>query len=174
MLCLLRSLLLTLRDCARARGVLQLELLALRHQLQVLERTRPRRVPLTRWDRLLWVWLSRRWTAWRGALVIVKPETCEKRKSVCVKMGHAIAEAVAYLHDHPAETLALLKKRFGTLDDKILAAGFEQIRKATSRPPIVVRGAFENGERYSIEAGLLKAEEKLKSYDGLFTDEYVR
>ena len=42
------------------------------------------------------------------------------------------------------------------------------------RPPIVVVGAFENGERYSIEAGLLKPEEKLKSYDGLYTDEYVR
>src|SRR5882724_3244084 len=54
------------------------------------------------------------------ATIIAKPETCEKRKSVCVKMGHAIAEAVAYLHDHPAETLALLKKRFATLDDKVL------------------------------------------------------
>ena len=26
-------------------------------------------------DRWLWVWLSRRWNAWRTALVIVKPET---------------------------------------------------------------------------------------------------
>ncbi len=26
-------------------------------------------------DRLLWVWLSRVWTGWRSALVIVKPET---------------------------------------------------------------------------------------------------
>jgi NitT/TauT family transport system substrate-binding protein len=108
------------------------------------------------------------------ATFIVKPETCEKRKSVCVKMGRALAEAVGYLHDHPAETLALLKKRFASLDDKVLAAGFEQVRKAAPRPPIVVRGAFENGERYSIEAGLLKEEDKLKSYDGLYTDEYVK
>ena len=34
--------------------------------------------------------------------------------------------------------------------------------------------ALENGEIYSIEAGLLKPEDKLKSYDGLYTDEYVK
>ena len=27
------------------------------------------------WDRLLWVWLSRLWTGWQSALLIVKPET---------------------------------------------------------------------------------------------------
>ena len=46
------------------------------------------------------------------ATLITKPETCEKRKSLCKKMGRAMTEAVAYLRDHPAETLALLKKRF--------------------------------------------------------------
>jgi hypothetical protein len=30
---------------------------------------------LTKSDRWLWTWLSRSWTAWRTALVIVKPET---------------------------------------------------------------------------------------------------
>ena len=69
------SLLLTLRSCARSRVVLQLEVLALRHQLQVLQRSRPRRLRLARADRWLWVWLSRVWNEWRAALVIVKPET---------------------------------------------------------------------------------------------------
>jgi putative transposase len=69
------SLLLTLRECGRSRAALQFELLALRHQLHVLERSRPRRLRLTRADRLLWVWISRVWKEWRGALVIVTPET---------------------------------------------------------------------------------------------------
>ena len=42
------------------------------------------------------------------------------------------------------------------------------------RSPVTLRAALENGERYSIEAGLLKPEDKLKSYDGLYTDEYVK
>lgn len=69
------SLLFTLRASLRDRAALQLEILALRHQLQVLERTRPRRVRLTRSDRLLWAWLSGVWRGWRVAVVIVKPET---------------------------------------------------------------------------------------------------
>jgi putative transposase len=69
------SLLLTLRSCAQSRATLQLEILALRHQLQVLERSRLRRLRLARADRLLWTWLSRVWTGWRAALVIVEPET---------------------------------------------------------------------------------------------------
>jgi transposase InsO family protein len=71
----LLSFLLTLRTCARSRAALQLEVLALRHQLQVLHRSRHRRVRLAKTDRWLWVLLSRLWTEWRLALVIVKPET---------------------------------------------------------------------------------------------------
>jgi hypothetical protein len=68
-------LLLIIRDSTRSRARLQLELLALRHQLQVLQRTRPRRVRLAMPDRWLWVCLSRVWTEWRTALVIVEPAT---------------------------------------------------------------------------------------------------
>jgi hypothetical protein len=75
MLTVLISLLLALRDCLRARAVLHLELLALRHQIHVLTRSRPLRPRLTRTDRLRWIWLSWVWHGWPAALVIVKPET---------------------------------------------------------------------------------------------------
>jgi hypothetical protein len=64
----------TLRDTFCMRAALQLELLAQRQQLVVLTRksTPPRLRPA---DRLFWVLLSRLWPGWRGALVIVRPET---------------------------------------------------------------------------------------------------
>ena len=71
----LRSLVRTLRLSPRTRAALQLEILASQHQLRVLERSRPARVPLCRSDRLLWVLLSKIWSQWRTAVVIVKPET---------------------------------------------------------------------------------------------------
>ena len=50
------TLLLTLRSGARSRAALQLEVLALRHQLLVLSRSRrPQRLRLAAADRLLWV-----------------------------------------------------------------------------------------------------------------------
>ncbi len=75
MLSVLLSLLVAIRRTLRSRVALQLEILALRHQLQVLERSRPRQVRLTPLDRLFWAWLSRIWREWRAALVIVRPET---------------------------------------------------------------------------------------------------
>ena|SRR2546430_9007715 len=70
------TLLLSLRDCFRARALLQAEILALRHQLLVLQRSsRGHRLRLRFSDRVLWVWLSRIWHDWRLALLFVKPET---------------------------------------------------------------------------------------------------
>jgi putative transposase len=68
-------LLATLRGVVRSRAALHFEVLALRHQFHVLQRSRPRRVHLANADRWLWAWLSRAWSSWRTALVIVKPET---------------------------------------------------------------------------------------------------
>ncbi len=106
--------------------------------------------------------------------VATRPEVCEKRRSLCAKMGAAIGDASSYLRSHPAESLAALKARFPSVDDKVLAAGFEQTRKATPSPPLVNKAALELAETFNIEAGLMKPEEKLKSYDGLFTDEFVK
>src|SRR6266566_890454 len=54
------TLLLSLRDCFRARAFLQAEILALRHQLLVLQRSnRGHKLRLGWADRVLWVWLSR-------------------------------------------------------------------------------------------------------------------
>jgi putative transposase len=52
-----------------------MEILALRHQLAVLQRRTNKRASLRTADRWLWVILSRLWIQWRSALVIVKPET---------------------------------------------------------------------------------------------------
>ena len=57
------SIFLAFRSSLRSRAALQIEVLALRHQLRVLERS-PQRLRLTRADRLLWVWLSRTTIEW--------------------------------------------------------------------------------------------------------------
>ena len=70
------SLLSSIRQAVQTRAALHAEILALRHQLLVLQRSlRGRRPRLSCADRFLWVWLFRLWSSWRSALVIVKPET---------------------------------------------------------------------------------------------------
>ncbi len=72
---MLSAVLQSLRD----RASLQLELIALRHQLTVLERKRTTRPRLTWIDRFFWVWvwvcLYRLWPGCLDVVVIVKPDT---------------------------------------------------------------------------------------------------
>jgi len=58
-----------------SRAVLELENLALRHQLHVLRRQRPGRSHLIAIDRLLWVWLYRIRPRCLDTMVLVKPTT---------------------------------------------------------------------------------------------------
>ena len=75
MLIFLATLLATVSSIVRSRAALELENLALRHQIGVLQRSAPKRPKLILLDRLLWAWLSRVWSDWRSALAIVQPET---------------------------------------------------------------------------------------------------
>lgn len=59
----------------RSRADLELELVALRHQVAVLRRQHKGRLQLFSTDRLLWLWLYRIWPQALSAMVLVKPAT---------------------------------------------------------------------------------------------------
>src|SRR5262245_13369944 len=109
-----------------------------------------------------------------NTLVATKPDTCVKRRALCEGVGETFREAASVMFDRKDEALALLKKRFPALDDRQLAVAFDDIRKITPRDLRLTAQGFENAERFNVEAGLLKPEEKLSSYDNFFTDEYVK
>jgi putative transposase len=58
----------------RSRAALQLEILALRHQIGILQRS-VKRPKLTSADRCLWVWLSSLWDGWESRLSIFQAAT---------------------------------------------------------------------------------------------------
>jgi hypothetical protein len=68
------SLLAVIRVFVRSRRDTALEVLALRQQVAVLKRKRPRPI-LNPLERLFWTTLRRFWSRWSEVLVIVKPET---------------------------------------------------------------------------------------------------
>jgi ABC-type nitrate/sulfonate/bicarbonate transport system substrate-binding protein len=107
-------------------------------------------------------------------VVATKSDTCEKRQSLCVKMGRAFAEAMAFIRSDARGTLAILKKTFANFDDAVLVDAIDVVRKSTPASPAVTAEALANAENFNVEARLMKADVKLKSYDGLFTDAYVK
>jgi putative transposase len=73
-LTLILAFLAAIRVFFRSRVDTSLEVLALRQQVAVLKRKRPR-PSLNRLDRLFWTTLRCIWPQWSDVLVIVKPET---------------------------------------------------------------------------------------------------
>ena len=68
MLSVLSPFLSMLFSVFRSRVALQVEILALRHQIGVLRRSTKKRPKLTMADRLFWAWLSGLWAGWRSHL----------------------------------------------------------------------------------------------------------
>jgi putative transposase len=85
MLRLLRLLIVLVARSFCCRRDLLLENLALRQQLAVLKERRPR-PRFSNSDRLLWTTLSRLWSKWQGALILVQPETVVRWHSAGFKL----------------------------------------------------------------------------------------
>ena len=76
----------------RTSASLRAEVLALRHQLAVLQANAPPRLRLKRSDRVLWVLLSRWFPGWRQCLRIIQPATVDHLapQSLCVVLDPEI------------------------------------------------------------------------------------
>ena len=77
MVAILLAFLAAARVFLRSRADAAVEILALRQQLGVLKRKRPR-PPLGALDRFFWTVLQQTWDGWKDVLVIVQPDTVVK------------------------------------------------------------------------------------------------
>jgi ABC-type nitrate/sulfonate/bicarbonate transport system substrate-binding protein len=116
----------------------------------------------------------RQYVPFSSAILVTRPQFCIDHRSVCVKMGQGIVDAVNFAYEHRAESIALLKKRFATLDEPVLAAAFDAVKTMLPRPPITTRAGLANADRLNADAGLLKGDEVLSSYDSLFDNQFVQ
>src|SRR6266403_1926300 len=128
----------------RTRSGLQAEILALRHQLLVLQRSsRAHKLRLSSADRALWVWLSCLWTEWRSALIVVKPETVIgwhrqgfrlywRSKSRHPSGRPSVSSEVAHLSEEPHVDLGLCQFLRGSNDH---VPGSVRLCDSLARPP---------------------------------------
>ncbi len=113
-------------------------------------------------------------TPFGSGVVVTQPQFCADHRSICMKMGHALVVAMTYVHEHQAESLAVMREHFPQMDAKVAERSFAVIEKSMPKTPIVVEEAISNSDRLNVEAGFMKPDEKLTSYKELFTDEFVR
>ena len=109
-----------------------------------------------------------------AGLLLTRPQLCSDHRSICEKMGHSMLLAVQYLVQRKDDALAILQKRFPKTDPAVVTSAYAAVVRMTNNPPLVTAAAMKNGDRMNAAAGFLKPEDALKSYDGLFTDEFIR
>ena len=76
--------------------------------------------------------------------------------------------------DQPDEALNYLRDRFKTIDPPLLDAAWKVVSQAHAKDLRVTTAELENSEKVNLVSKLLDPKDKLASYDGLWTDEYVK
>jgi hypothetical protein len=84
------------------------------------------------------------------------------------------AEGSAYMHDHQKEALELLGRKLRGLDPEILKEAYDIQLKATPRTTKINEKGMINAQNLSIEAGMIKEDEKLAKFDSLVTNKFAK
>jgi ABC-type nitrate/sulfonate/bicarbonate transport system substrate-binding protein len=109
-----------------------------------------------------------------AGLLLTRPQLCTDHRSICEKMGHSMLLAVQFLVQRKDDALAILQKRFPKTDPGVVQSAYAAVVRMTNNPPVVTAAAMKNGDQMNAAAGFLKPEDALSSYDGLFTNEYLK
>ncbi len=107
-------------------------------------------------------------------IIMTRPQTCKDNAEKCRRVAHALAAANKMIHDQPDQALEILSKRFKQMDPNVLKAAWKTVAAAHATDLRVTQKILETGDRMNVEAKLLKPEDQVKSYDGLFTDQYLK
>jgi NitT/TauT family transport system substrate-binding protein len=108
-----------------------------------------------------------------SSLLLARANFCPAHRSICTKMVHGVAEATKFIHDHPQETLAIIKKNF-KLDDKVTEASYEALKAMTPVPPITTVKSLENADDLNIAAGFMTEKDKLADYAAIIDNEFAK
>jgi ABC-type nitrate/sulfonate/bicarbonate transport system substrate-binding protein len=107
-------------------------------------------------------------------LIYTRADMCTKARDKCERITRALAAANRFILEKPDEALALLQKRFDKMDQRVLTAAWKTVAQAHAKDLRVTVAELEHSQQVSIEANLLAAKDRLQSFDGLYTDEFVK
>ena len=107
-------------------------------------------------------------------LIYTRPETCRTKRDLCARVARAYAAAGRMIQERPDDVFEILKRRFPRMDAQLLGAAWNVAQNAHAKDIRVTPVQLENSQKVSLAAKLLDPKDALKTYDGLFSDEFVR
>jgi len=107
-------------------------------------------------------------------LIYTRSDMCTKAREKCERVVRALATANRFILEKPDEALELLKKRFDKMDQQVLAAAWKTVAAAHAKDIQVTVPGLDHSQEVSLAAKLLDPKDTLKSFDGLYSNEFVR
>jgi sulfonate transport system substrate-binding protein len=106
--------------------------------------------------------------------ITARPDTCEKRPSTCEKMVAGYEEAMRFLKTHPKESGAILKKRIPHMDQATFDDAFETTRKWTPDTMKIDVAGMRHAQELMLVGQMIRPDQKLASFDAIYTNKYVK
>jgi len=107
-------------------------------------------------------------------LIYTRSDMCTKTREKCERVVRALAAANRFILEKPDEALELLKKRFDKMDQQVLAAAWKTVAAAHAKDIRVTVPGLDHSQEVRLAAKLLDPKDTLKSFDGLYSNEFVR
>ncbi len=109
-----------------------------------------------------------------STVTITRPVVCEKKPTICRKLMAGYIEAHKYVHDHPAETLAVLQARMPRSNPAELKQAYERMARTTPMTPEFSTEGLMHAQELMVTGGMIKPAEKLVSFDAIYTNKFLK
>ena len=107
-------------------------------------------------------------------VIPTRPEFCNQKPSVCQKLMDGYLDALNFIQDKPAESLAILQKRMSGINAEDLKSAFDDVRKWTPRTNKVVIDGLKHAQELMLAGQMIKDDEKLTSFDAIYTNKFTK
>ena len=106
-------------------------------------------------------------------IVVTRTGLCDKKPTVCQKLMAGYTEAMKFMHSNPEESIAILQKKMPKVDPGVLRNSFKLIAKLTPDTTKINLEGLAHAQELMIVGGMIKASQKLASFDGIYTNKYA-
>jgi len=105
--------------------------------------------------------------------IVTRPDLCADKPTVCARFAQGYVKANAFMQDHTPEAIEVLKKRMPNEDPEVLAESLRLMLPWAPRTPAQSEDGWAKSQELMEIAGMIKPDEKLKSFEALYTNKYV-
>jgi len=106
--------------------------------------------------------------------VVTRADLCNKKPTVCSRIVDGFVRGMTYMHDHPKESIEILRKSMPDEDRSTLEEAYALMIKWTPRSGTMTEEGWAKAQELALVAGMIKPEEKLSSFAELYTNKYAK